>query len=186
MDKEDKDIRKEIEELEKLIEQVKEQNKEEKKKQKKSNGPNGQIVIKVNLGMEYSKYFLLNLLISFIVNFLIIFALTSILSSVVVANVIYVIFISLILTLYEELYRKYLVKHFINIVIYSSGLIYFLMNLLLFYFLDLVIFGNNFYFISNWDPLLFVMLLHILRIIVRTLYLNIVRKIKLSKIKRRR
>jgi hypothetical protein len=186
MDKNDKDIRKEIEELEKLIEQVKKQNEEEKKKQKKNLGPRRQIVMKINLGMEYSGNIFINLLISFLINFLIIFGLLNIFDFAYVSDITYVILISLILTFYEELYRQYLVRNFMSIVIFSSGLIFFLMNLLLFYFLDLAIFRNNFYFNSHWDPIIFVMFLHFVRIIVRSLYLQMIRKLVLKKLKRRR
>ena len=186
MDKDDKDIRKEIEELEKLIEQVKKQNEEEKQKQKKNSAPKGQIVVKINLGLEYSRNIFINLLISFVVNFLIIFFLLNTINFAYVSDIIYVLLTSLILTLYEELYRKYLIKNFMSIVVFSSGLIYFLMNLILFYFLDLVIFNRNFDFNSHWDPIAFVLLLHILRLIIRSIYLRIARQITLGKLKRRR
>lgn len=186
MDKEDKDIRKEIEELEKLIEQVKKQNEEEKRKQKKNIGPRRKIVLKVNLGMEYSSNMFVNLLVSFVVNFLIIFGLLNIFPFAYYSTVVYILLFASIFTLYEELYRKYLIRNFMSIVIFSSGLIYFFMNLILFYFLDLAIFGNNFYFNSSWDPIVFAMFLHFVRIIVRTIYMQIVRNIALKKLKRRR
>ncbi len=186
MDKDDKDIRKEIEELEKLIEQVKKQNEEEKKKHKNLQKANRPMVIKINLAMEYSANFYLNLLISFAVNFLVILLLLNIFNFAYVSDIIYVVLISLILTLFEELSRKYLARKFLAVVVYSSGLVYYLANLLLFYFLDLAIFGNNFYFNSHWDPIIFVMFLHFIRMIVRVFYLRIFRNISLRTMKKRR
>jgi len=186
MDKNDKDIRKEIEELEKLIEQVKKQNEEEKKKQKNLQRANRPMIIKINLAMEYSTNFLVNLLISFVVNFLVILVLLNVFNFAYVSDIVYVILISMILTLFEELSRKYLAKKFLAIVVYSSGLIYFLVNLLLFYFLDLAIFGKNFYFNSHWDPIIFVMFLHFIRMIIRAFYLRILRRLTLRTMKKRR
>lgn len=186
MDKDDKDIRKEIEELEKLIEQVRKQNEEEKQKQKKNVGPRGPVVIKINLGMEYSRNIYVNLLISFVVNFLIIFGLFELINFAYIADPIYLVLISLILTFYEELFRRYLVKNFMSIVVFSSGLIFFLMNLILFYFIDLVIFRNQFYFNSHWDPIIFVMFLHFIRTIVKIIYIRTVKQINLKRLRRRR
>lgn len=186
MDKDDKDIRKEIEELEKLIEQVRKQNEEEKQKQKKNVGPRGPVVIKINLGMEYSRNIYVNLLISFVVNFLIIFGLFELINFAYIADPIYLVLISLILTFYEELFRRYLVKNFMSIVVFSSGLIFFLMNLILFYFIDLVIFRDQFYFNSHWDPIIFVMFLHFIRTIVKIIYIRTVKQINLKRLRRRR
>ncbi|MFA7075168.1 MAG: hypothetical protein WC152_00660 [Candidatus Izemoplasmatales bacterium] len=186
MDKNDKDIRKEIEELEKLIEQVKQQNEDEKRKQKKNANPKGTVVLKINLGMEYTHNLLVNLLISFAINFLVIFVLFNIINFAYVSSVIYLVFTALILTLYEELYRKYLIRNYVSLIIFSSGLIYLLMNLILFYFLDLIIFGGNIDFNNHWYPIVFVIFFHIFRIIIRTFYLYIIRQIALRKLKKRR
>ncbi|HPD99678.1 MAG TPA: hypothetical protein PLB83_00445 [Bacillota bacterium] len=186
MDKNDKDIRKEIEELEKLIEQVRKQNEEDKQKQKKNLGPRGPVVIKINLGMEYSRNIYVNLLISFVVNFLIIFGLFNLINFAYIADSIYIVLIALILTFYEELLRRYLVKNFMSIVVFSSGLIFFLMNLILFYFIDLVIFRDHFYFNSHWDPIIFVMFLHFIRTIIKVVYISFIKQMNFRRIKRRR
>jgi hypothetical protein len=186
MDKNDKDIRKEIEELEKLIEQVKKQNEEEKKKHKKNLGPNKQMVVKINLAMEYSANFYVNLIVSFLVNFLVIFGLFRVFDFADIFNDIYIILSALILTFYEELHRKYLLKKYMALVVFSSGVIYFLMNLILFYFLDLAVFGNRFSFNSYLHPIVFVLLLHFVRLIIRSFYMQIIRRFNLKKIKNRR
>ncbi|HQN74628.1 MAG TPA: hypothetical protein PK160_01175 [Bacillota bacterium] len=172
MDKEDKDIKKEIEELEKLIEEVKKQNEEEKKKQKKNIRSNGQIVVKINLGAEYSRNMFVNLLINFLVNLLVIFVLFNIINWATITSDVYFLLMALILTFYEELYRRYLIRYFMSIVVFSSGMIFFLMNLLLFYFLDLVVFQRNLDFNDHWYPIVFVMFLQIFRTIVRWLYIK--------------
>ncbi len=186
MDKNDKDIRKEIEELEKLIEQVKKQNEEEKKKHKKNLRPNKQMVIKINLAMEYSSNLFVNLIISFLINLLVIFGLFKIFDFAYIFNDVYIILTALILTIYEELYRKYLLKKYMSLVIFSSGLIYFFFNLIIFYFLDLAIFGNKLVFNSYLHPIVFVILLQFVRLIIRTIYLRILRQLSLKNLKKRR
>ena len=69
MDKNDKDIRKEIEELEKLIEKVKKQNEEDKKKQKDLLKKQRKTVLRIDLSANYSS----NRIINFIAGFLIIY-----------------------------------------------------------------------------------------------------------------
>lgn len=186
MDKNDKDIRKEIEELEKLIEQVKKQNEEEKKKHKKNLKPNKQMVIKINLAMEYSSNLIVNLIISFLINFLVIFGLFKIFDFAYIFNDVYIILTALIFTIYEELYRKYLLKKYMTIVIFSSGLIYLFFNLLMFYFLDLAIFGNKLAFNSYLHPIVFVILMQFIRLIVRSIYIRVIRRLTLRKLKKRR
>lgn len=185
MDKEDRDIRKEIEELEKLIEQVKMQNEEEKKKQNKKPGNEKQIVVKINLGMEYSNNVFINLAVSFFVNFLVVLALLSVFDFAYYSHISYIFLIAIILTLYEEIYRRHLTKYFLSLVIFSSGLIFFLMNLLLFYFLDLAIFQSNFYFNSYWDPIVFVMFLHFIRFVLKAIITHLKRTINLKGLRRR-
>ena len=173
MSKDNDDIKKEIEELEKLIEEVKKQNEEEKKKQTPQKKTNQLRVFKIDLSQEYSPNFFLNLLIGFVINFLVIFALFELVNLAYIANYIFVLLIALILTLYEEVSRKYLAKKYLSVVVYSAGFIYFFVNVILFYFLDLVIFGRNFDFYNHWYPLIFVMLLQMVRVIIRTIYIRI-------------
>lgn len=173
MSKDNDDIKKEIEELEKLIEEVKKQNEEEKKKQGPQKKTSQVRVFKIDLSQEYSANFFLNLLIGFAINFLVIFALFYWLNLAYVANYIIIVLIALILTLYEELSRKYLAKKYLSVVVYSAGFVYFFVNVILFYFLDLLIFGRNLDFYNHWYPLVFVMILQIIRVIIRTIYIRI-------------
>jgi len=173
MSKDNDDIKKEIEELEKLIEEVKKQNEEEKKQQNTQRKTNRVKVFKIDLSQEYSKNFWLNLLIGFVINFLVIFALLELVHLAFIENDIFIVLISLILTFYEEVSRKYLANKYLPVVIYSAGFIYFFVNVILFYFLDLLIFGRNFDFYNHWYPLIFVMLLQIVRVIIRTIYMRV-------------
>ena len=130
MDKDNKDIKKELEELEKLIDKVKQQNEEEKKKQK---GPSQNTVIRINLASVYSPNFWVNLILSFLVNLIVIFSVLKLFAFADVKNGIFIIYIVGIFTIIEELYKKYLFAIQIKLVIYTSELIFKLFNIFFFY-----------------------------------------------------
>ncbi|XFA98450.1 hypothetical protein ACAG96_06165 [Candidatus Izemoplasma sp. B36] len=181
--KDDKDIRKEIEELEKLIEQVKKQNEEERKKHQKSNkNP----VIRINLASVYSNNFFINLIIEILVNFIVIFAMLKLFDFAEITDDINIIFIALIFTGLEQLYKRILLTKYLKIVLYTSGLIFTFMNLLIFYFLDLVIFQNAFSFVDAIYPIAFVVVFQMTRAVIKNIYLRIVHRIALKKIKKGR
>ena len=181
MKKDDKDIRKEIEELEKLIEQVKKQNEEERKKQQKSNrNP----VIRINLASVYSNNFWINMIFEILVNFIVIFAMLKMFSFADFSDDITIIFIVLIFTGLEQLYKRLLLMKHIKLVLYTSGLIFTFINLLIFYFLDLVVFQNSFSFVDAFYPIAFVVVFQITRAVIKNIYLRIVHVITLKKIKK--
>ncbi len=182
MDKDDKDIRKEIEELEKLIEKVKKQNEEEKKRQKNQMKSNRRTVLKIDLSANYSSNVFVNLLASFLINFIVIFSLIKLFSFAEVKNDYYLLILAFAFSIYEEIYKRYLIKRHLHIVLYSSGLIFYLMNLLFFYFMDLVVFKEAFSFESYLYPLLFVLAIQAVRLVLKNIYLRLLRNITLSRI----
>ena len=129
MDKNDKDIRKDIEELEKLIDKVKKQNEEEKKKYSKK--PEKKVV-RINLASAYSTNFWVNMFISFLINFIVIFGLFKIFNFAYIENDYYIFILVFIFTFIEEVYRKYLFAKNVKIVLFTSGLIFTLINLIIF------------------------------------------------------
>ena len=182
MDKNNKDIRKEIEELEKLIEKVKKQNEEEKQKQKKKT----QIkVVKINLAQTYANNFWINMVFSFLINFIVIFGVLKLFDFVTVTNDIYIFYVVLIFTIIEEFYKKYLLNKQIKVVLYTSGLIFSFINIIVFYFLDLFIFGSSFSFNNYLYPVSFVVLFQVFRAIIKNIYIRIIHKRTFSKTKKR-
>ncbi|MBU1144415.1 MAG: hypothetical protein KJ971_00980 [Firmicutes bacterium] len=175
MDKNDKDLRKNIEDLEKLIEQVKNQQKEEKKKQNKENKPPQGNVIRIDLAAKYSTNRIINLIAGFLVNFILIYGLILIFKFAEAKNDYFYILIALLFTLYEELYKEYLLKKQLKIVLYSSGLIFFLLNVLFFYFIDLIVFSSMFSFVDYLYPILFVLLFQVVRVFFKKAYVGAVK-----------
>ena len=166
------EIRKEIEELEKLIEKVKKQNEENKKKFGGGRNP----ILKINLAAVYSRNFFINLIISFLINFITFFIIIKSLGDLFISslsNDMYLLIIVLGFTLFEELYKKYLFKRHMQIVIYSVGTIFFLLNLLYLYFIDLIVFGSDFAFISAYHPIIFIIVFSFLRYIIKVVYKRI-------------
>lgn len=182
MDKNDKDIRKEIEELEKLINKVKKQNEEERKKHSKP--PKG-TVVRINLASAYSSNFWVNLIFSFLVNFIVIFSLLKLFDFASITSDVYIIYIVLIFTTLEEAYKKYLFTKKVKIILFTSGLIFTLLNLIIFYVLDIFIFVHDFSFTNYLDPIAFVILFQVLRSVVKNLYIRIINRNALRRIKRR-
>jgi hypothetical protein len=180
--KDDKDIRREIEELEKLIEKVKKQNEEDKKKQKDLMKTQKRAFMRIDLSANYSSNKFLNYLASFLINFIVIFAVIKLFSFAEVSNDYYLLLIAFVFTFYEELYKTYLIKKHIQLILYSSGLIFYLMNLIFFYFMDLVVLGDNFSFVQYLYPLLFVLVLQAVRLVLKNIFLRISRAISLSRI----
>ncbi len=183
MDKDNKDIRKELEELEKLIDKVKQQNEEEKKKHKQK--PKNTIV-RINLASVYSNNFWVNTVISFLVNLIVIFAILKIFSSfVTISNDIYIIYVAGIFTGVEEAYKRYLLSKQVKVVIYTSGLIFLFINLLIIYVIDVLIFVNQFSFVNYLYPIVFVVLFQGVRAVIKNLYGRFTHQNALKKIKRK-
>ncbi|MCK4551713.1 MAG: hypothetical protein KAU02_02265 [Tenericutes bacterium] len=181
MDKDNKDIRKEIEELEKLIDQVKKQNEEERKKHQKS--PRN-TVVRINLATVYSSNFWINMVFSVLVNFIVIFSVLKLFDFAEVTNDVNIIFLVVIFTAIEELYKKYLILRYTKIIIYTSGLIFTFINLLIFYFLDLVLFQDAFSFVNPVYPIAFIVVFQVGRAIIKNIYFRIMNRMTLKKIKK--
>ncbi|MFO7968884.1 MAG: hypothetical protein ACQERX_00365 [Bacillota bacterium] len=165
------EIRKEIEDLEKLIEKVKKQNEQNRKKYGGRNP-----ILKINLAAVYSRNFIINLIISFLINFITFFIIINVLEELFISNLtndLYLLIIVFGLTLYEELYKKYLFKKHMQIVIYSIGTIFFLLNVLYLYFVDLIVFGSSFSFISAYHPIIFIIVFSFLRYVIKVIYKRI-------------
>ncbi|MBI9008407.1 MAG: hypothetical protein JEZ05_00105 [Tenericutes bacterium] len=183
MDKNDKDIRKEIEELEKLIDRVKKQNEEERKKYTKK--PKGTIV-KINLASVYSHNFWVNMIFSFLINFIVIFSILKLFNFALITDDTFIIYIVFIFTVLEEFYRKYLFTKQVKIVLFTSGLIFTLINIVIFYLLDIFVFSTQFSFNSYLDPIAFVILFQVIRAFIKNVYVRINSQNALRKIKRKR
>lgn len=181
MNKDDKDIRKEIEELEKLIEKVKKQNEEEREKHK---GPKN-TVVRINLATIYSNNFWINLIFSLLVNFIVIFSLLKIFDFAQISNDIYIVLLVFGFTIIEEEYKRFLLRRQLKLVLYTSGLIFSFINLLLFYVMDLFVFGEAFSFLNYLYPIAFVVMFQVVRAIIKNVYLRIMHKATLKKIKNR-
>ncbi len=179
MGKDEKDLRKEIEELEKLIEIVKEQHKEEKKLQKKSNKQAPGNVIRIDLAARYSSNRLINLIVSFLVNFILLYAIVKIFKLTEVRVDYIYLLVAFGFTLYEELYKELMIKRYVKLVLYSSGLIFFLMNLIFFYLIDIAILGNAFSFANYLYPIVFVIIFQFSRMFFKTAYIQIINRINL-------
>ncbi len=179
MGKDEKDLRKEIEELEKLIEIVKEQHKEEKKQQKKSNKQTPGNMIRIDLAARYSSNRFINLIVSFLVNFILLYAIVKIFKLTEVRIDYIYLLVALVFTLYEELYKELMIKRYVKLVLYSSGLIFFLMNLIFFYIIDIAILGNAFSFANYLYPIVFVIIFQFVRMFFKIAYIQIIRRINL-------
>jgi hypothetical protein len=178
MKNEDKDLRKEIEDLEKLIDQVRKQNEEEKKKLRTSIRDQRQKrVIRINLAMEYSDDFWINASVGFLVNFILIFAIVNILNLAEVANNFIYLIVAFAFTIYESLVKLYLFRYQQKIIFYSRGVIFFLMNLIFFYAMDLFLLPTTFNFANNLFPVAFVFTFMAIRIIIKNIYGLILRGI---------
>lgn len=182
MDKNDKDIRKDIEELEKLIDKVKKQNAEEKKKYSKK--PDKRVV-RINLASAYSNNFWINMLISFLINFIVVFTMFKIFDFAYIKNDIYIIVLVLSFTIIEELYRRYLFAKQVKIVLFTSGLIFMLLNVIIFYVMDLLVLGENLSFNDYSYPIAFVVLLQIIRGIIKNVITQINTRNMIRSIKRK-
>jgi len=181
--KENKDLKKEIEDLEKLIEQVQNQQKDEMKKQMNKAKTSSPGVIKIDLGSRYSSNFLVHIFVSFLTNFLLIYALNSLFAFAEVGNNYIYLFVAFSFTLFEELYKWYLLKFHVKLVLYSSGLIFYFLNISFFYFLDLVVLKSVFSFVDYLYPLGFVLIFQIIRIFFKSFYTAMVKSISQTIVK---
>jgi len=167
MNKDNEEVKKELEKLEKLIEEVKKQNEKEKHKQvispkKKS--------IRINIFSVYSGNIWLNYIFSLLVNFIVIFSIIKIFAIATVSNDINLVFLSFIFTGIEEVYKKILFKKKIHLIIFTSGLIFFFINLVIFYILDLFLFQEAFSFVDPLYAVGFIILFQLTRSFIRNLY----------------
>ncbi len=175
MDEDEKDLRKEIEELEKLIAEVKRQNDEEKKRLRNGKRPEDPKVIRIDIAAEYSRDPFINLIVGFLVNFILIFGIIQVLKLGEAENTFVFLWMTAAFTVYDFVLKFLLLRGFPNLVFYSSGIIFLLTHLLFFYAMDLWVFVKNFDFLNDIYPLVFVFLFSVLRIIVKNLYALIVR-----------
>ncbi|QWC00012.1 hypothetical protein KHQ88_00095 [Mycoplasmatota bacterium] len=168
--KTNEEIRKEIEELEKLIEKVKEQN-----KKNKNNMGGRNPIIKINLASVYSRSRLINFIISLLVNLITALVLVKLIGHLFVTgltNDVYLILVIFGFTLFEELYKKYMFKKHMQIVIFSVGTIFILINMIYFYSIDFLFFGFGL-FISSYHHILFVLVFMFLRFGIKHIYKQI-------------
>ncbi len=177
MKKSDEDLRKDIEDLEKLIEEVRSKNHEELEKLKKEQKPGTRRIVKVDLGAEYSRHLPTNLIVGFLVNFILFFLLMRGLGLATTRNDFIYPGLALVFTGYETLLKRYLFQKQIKIVMYSSGLVFFLCYLVFFYLADLVVLPDGFSFLNYWYPIAFVVAFIICRFLVKTVYVVAVRAI---------
>lgn len=182
MDKKDKDIRKDIEELEKLIDKVKKQNEEQKKKYTKK--PNKRVV-RINLASAYSNNFWVNFLISFLINFIVVFSMFKLFNFVHVTNDAYIAILVFSFTVIEEVYRRYLFAKQVKLVLFTSGLIFTLLNVVIIYIMDLLVFGDNLSFIDYTYPLAFVIIFQLTRGIIKNIIVQINARSMLKSVKRK-
>ncbi len=175
MDEDEKDLRKEIEELEKLIAEVKRQNDEEKKRLRNGKRPEDPKVIRIDIAAEYSRDPFINLIVGFLVNFILIFGIIQVLKLGEAENTFVFLWMTAAFTVYDFVLKFLLLRGFPKLVFYSSGIIFLLTHLLFFYAMDLWVFVKNFDFLNDIYPLVFVFLFSVLRIIVKNLYALIVR-----------
>lgn len=183
VDKFDKDLRKDIEDLEKLIEEVKNKQEEEKKETKKNGKKPGDNVIRIDLASRYSSSFVVNLIVSFLINAILIYAINLVLHLATTNNNYVLLIFAAVFTIMEEIYKAILLKKYIKIVLYSSGLIFFLINVVIFYLLDLYLLGDYITFVNVLYPLFMVILLQFSRIFVKTAYVKGVKAITMQIIK---
>ncbi|MDD3128910.1 MAG: hypothetical protein PHW21_00905 [Candidatus Izemoplasmatales bacterium] len=176
----------ELDEIARLLKEAGINTENERKNTKRKDKPKKKKSITFKLGFDYSANLYVNLIINFIVNFVVFFLLVTFFGFVYIASVFFAFLIALIVTLWEELYKKYITEKFLYLISFSSGLVFFLMNLLLFYFLDLVIFGSNFYFYDQWYVFVFVIYFQILKSIVKTLYVYFHNKVTIKRLIKRR
>lgn len=177
MDDDEKDLRKEIEDLEKLIEEVRKQNEEEKKRLKNGGNPDDPKIVRINLAADYSSHPVINLIIGFLINFILIFLFGAGLHLADAQNNFIYLALAVIFSLYEAFLKFLLYNRYQRLVMYSSGIIFFFANLVFFYAMDLLVFVKDFNFPTYLDPLLFVFLFSVVRIIIKNLYAVIIHAI---------
>lgn len=175
MEKNNKDIRKDIEELEKLIEDVRKQNAEEKKQLKQEQKQSQPNVIKINLALEYSNNLLVNSIVGFLINFILFFVIIDGLSLATANNDIFYLWMALVFTAFEIAMKQYLLKKHVKLVLYSSGLIFFLFNIVFIYAVDLLAPLSMFSFLNYVYPIVFVALFQFSRMILKQFYILSVR-----------
>ncbi len=188
MDKQNKDIEKEIDNLEKLIEQVKQQQELEKKNHKKNGKKPENNVIRIDLGSRYSSSFSINMIVSFLINFLLMYFINAVFNLFELTSIYTLLIFSMAYTLFEETYKHFLLKRFLTIVLYSYGMIFFFINIVFIYVMDLFIFPSALTFLNEMYPLFFVLILQVIRIFIKNIYVRSVQKIsmKIAKIKIRK
>jgi hypothetical protein len=142
-------------------------------------------VIRIDLGQRYSQNLWIHLVASFLVNFLVLVTVLQWFQLAETVNLYLYLPIAAVFTMYEEVLRHYLIKHKTKIVLYSAGLIFFLVNLLYFYLVDLFIYPRSFNFSDSLYPLYFVILFQLFRMIVKNLYRFAVIRLNKSVAKRR-
>lgn len=175
MDDDEKDLRKEIEDLEKLIAEVKRQNEEEKKRLRGERGPGNRKPLRINLAADYTGDPFANVIIGFLVNFILIFGIIRLFKLGEAKNIFIFLAVAGLFTLYETILKFIMYNRFQKMVIYSSGVIFLFINLLFFYGVDLLVYPRSFEFSNNLFPLLFVFIFSILRVLLKNLYGLIVR-----------
>jgi len=175
MKKTDEDLRKDIEDLEKLIEEVKSRNREDLEKLKKEGKPAKPAQVRIDLGAEYSHSLPMNLVVGFLVNFILFFLLIDTIGLAESDGIFVYAGLAGAFTLYETALRRYFLNNQLKLVLYSSGLIFFLLYLVFFYIADLIVLPRAFSFYNFWYPAAFVASFIVLRFAVRSVYAGAVR-----------
>jgi hypothetical protein len=170
MKKTDEDLRKDIDDLEKLIEEVKSDNRKDLEQLKKESKGNAVRGVRIDLGADYSPSPLMSLFIGFLVDFILFFLLLDLVGLAEADSILVYVGLAGAFAVYETVIRRYLLRRQLKLVLHSSGLIFFLLHLIFFYAADLLVLPKAFSFYNYWYPAVFVAAFTVLRFFVKTAY----------------
>ena len=162
----------EKEELETLLKAIEEL--EEMKRREKKNKPRN--LISIEFGGVFHRNIYINFIFSFILNLTLIYLVIEIFQFAEYTNIIYVVILALTYTFFETLYKTYVLFNHFSFVIKSMGFVFYIGYLLIFYLLDVYVFGEAFTFHDETLLIVFVAIFTLIRYIIGTMLIQNFRK----------
>ena len=164
----------EKEELESILKAIEELERMKKKEHENKNQPRN--LISIEFGSVFHNNLFINFAFNFILNLTLIYLVIEVFQFAKYTNIVYVIVLALIYTFFETIYRTYVLYNHFSFVIKSMGFIFYFGYVVIFYSLDVYVFGETFDFYNETLLIAFVAIFTLIRYIIGTTLIKNFRK----------
>ena len=167
----------EKEELESLLKAIEEL--EEMKQREELNPKKSKKFISIEFGGIFHRNIYINFIFNFILNVSLIYIVIEVFNFAEYTDILVVVILALVYTFFETFYRIYVLYNYFSFVIKSLGFVFYFGYVVIFYLLDVYVFGDVFNFYNETLLVVFVGIFTLIRYIIGSMLIQNFRKRRL-------